>query len=47
MLLACPLDTDLVYLIGRPDIKTPEQLKENRPRLRVWVRAFTSTCARP
>jgi NitT/TauT family transport system substrate-binding protein len=27
VLLACPLDTDLVYLIGRPDIKTPEQLK--------------------
>ena len=27
VLLACPLDTDLVYLIGRPDIKTAEQLK--------------------
>src|SRR5215813_10135769 len=27
VLLAFPLDTDLVYLIGRPDIKTPEQLK--------------------
>src|ERR1043166_9555638 len=27
VLLACPLDTDLVYLIGRPDIKTPEQLR--------------------
>lgn len=27
VLLACPLDTDLVYLIGRPNIKTPEQLK--------------------
>ncbi len=27
VLLACPLDTDLVYLIGRPDIKTPSQLK--------------------
>ena len=27
VLLACPLDTDLVYLIGRPDIKTPDQLK--------------------
>ena len=27
VLLACPLDTDLVYLIGRPEIKTPEQLK--------------------
>jgi ABC-type nitrate/sulfonate/bicarbonate transport system substrate-binding protein len=25
--LACPLDTDLVYLIGRPDIKTLEQHK--------------------
>jgi len=27
VLLACPLDTDLVYLIGRPDIKTAEQLR--------------------
>src|SRR4029434_1245965 len=27
VLLGCPLDTDLVYLIGRPDIKTAEQLK--------------------
>jgi NitT/TauT family transport system substrate-binding protein len=27
VLLACPLDTDLVYLIGRPDIKTADQLK--------------------
>ena len=27
VLLACPLDTDLVYLIGRPDIKAAEQLK--------------------
>jgi NitT/TauT family transport system substrate-binding protein len=27
VLLACPLDTDLVYLIGRPEIKTADQLK--------------------
>jgi len=27
VLLACPLDTDLVYLIARPEIKTPDQLK--------------------
>ena len=27
VLLACPLDTDLVYLVGRPDIKSSEQLK--------------------
>ena len=27
VLLACPLDTDLVYLIGRPEIKTAEQLR--------------------
>ncbi len=27
VLLACPLDTDLVYLIGRPDIKAPADLK--------------------
>ena len=27
VLLACPLDADLVYLIGRPEIKNPEQLK--------------------
>jgi NitT/TauT family transport system substrate-binding protein len=26
-LLACPLDLDLVYLISRPEIKTPGQLK--------------------
>src|SRR5437870_1306619 len=38
VLLACPLDTDLVYLIGRPEIKTPEQLSP--PLLRVWARAF-------
>ena len=27
VLLACPLDTDLVYLIGRPEIKSADQLK--------------------
>jgi ABC-type nitrate/sulfonate/bicarbonate transport system substrate-binding protein len=32
VLLACPLDTDLVYLIGRPDIKTPEHSRANQPR---------------
>jgi NitT/TauT family transport system substrate-binding protein len=27
VLLACPLDTDLVYLIARPEIKTADQLR--------------------
>src|SRR5215831_12972815 len=46
VLLACPLDTDLVYLIGRIS-KRPSSSKERQPLLHDWARVFIFICVPP